>query len=296
MGNANNYLRLFNTREIAVIIWLLVFMAWAISKKNIRDSLFRVGKAFLNKKILSVIIAAILYASLIVFILSEIRIWETSLIKDTTFWFVGTAFVLLMNVNKATQDNGYFKKILIDSLKLVLVLEFVVNLYTFNLLIELILVPFLVAIIAMSAYAETKKEYLSFKKMCDLILLIFGIFLIFYVLAKVLGDYRSFATSENMRAFVLSPLLTFAYVPFLYLFALMMAYENLFLRIGFFVKDNKALAKVTKRKIILLCHLNLRKLNRFSRNSMQELINIGNEEDVNKLVGAFRTDRSLRKK
>lgn len=289
MGNADNYLGLFNARETAIIIWLLVFLAWAISQKKIRDSLFGVGKAFLHKKILSLIIATILYAGLIVFVLSKIGIWQTSLIKDTTFWLVGTAFVLLMNANKATQDNGFFKKILIDNLRLILLLEFVVNLYTFNLLIELILVPFLFVIIAMSAYAEMKKEYLPVKKMVDFILSIFGFFLISYALAKILGDYQSFATSENMRAFILPPLLTFAYIPFLYLFALMMAYENLFLRIDIFVKDNKALTKFAKRKIIRLCHLDLRKLNRFSRDSTQELIKISNEEDVRKLIGSFRT-------
>jgi len=191
--------------------------------------------------------------------------------------------MLLMNANKATQDNSFFKKILIDNLKFILVLEFVVNLYTFNLLIELILVPFLFVIIAISAYAEIKKEYLPVKKMVDYIMFIFGLFLITYALVKILGDYQSFTTSENMRAFILPPLLTIAYIPFLYLFVLMMVYENLFLRIDIFMKDNKALTKFAKRKIIRLCHLDLRKLNRFSRDSSQELIKISNKEDVRKL-------------
>lgn len=293
MSNANKYFGLFNTREIAIIIWLLIFLAWAMSQKKIRDSIFGVGKAFLRKKVLSVIIATILNAGLIVFILSKIGIWQTSLIKDTLFWLVGTAFVLLMNANKATQDNGFFKKILIDNLKLILVLEFIVNLYTFNLLLELILVPFLFVIIAISAYSEMKKEYLPVKKMVDFILFIFGLSLITYAFVKILGDFQSFAVSENMRAFILPPLLTFAYFPFLYLFALMMAYENLFLRISIFVKDNKALTKFAKRKIIRLCHLDLRKLNRFSRDSTQELTIISDEEDVKKLIGSFRTGRSL---
>lgn len=248
-----------------------------------------VVKAFSHKKILSVIIATILYTGLVVFILSKTGIWEILLIKDTIFWLVGTAFVLLMNVNKATQDNGFFKKILIDNLKLILVLEFIVNLYTFSLWIELILVPFLFVIIAMSAVAEMKKEYLPVKKAIDFILSAFGIFLITYALAKILGDYQSFATSENLRAFILPPLLTFAYIPFLYLFALVIAYENLFVRIDIFVKDNKALAKFAKRKIICLCHLNLRKLNRFSRESTQELLKISSEEDVANMIESFRT-------
>jgi len=288
MGKADNYLGLFNTRETAVIIWLLIVLAWAISQKKIRDSLFGLGKVILHKKILSVIIATVLYAGLIVFFLSKIGIWQISLIKDTTLWLIGTAFVLLINVNQATQDSGFFRKILIDNLKFILVLEFVLNLYTFNLLVELILVPFLFAVIGIGAYAETKKEYLPVKKMVDFILSIIGFFLISYAFAKIIGDYQSIVTSENMRAFILPPLLTFAYVPFLYLFALIMAYESLFLRIDFFVKDNKALAKFAKQKIVRLCHLNLRKLSRFSRDKTQELIKISSEEDVKKVIKGFR--------
>jgi len=287
MGNTNNFLDLFNTRETATIIWLLISLGLAISQKKIRKSLFELGKAFLHKKILCVVIAAIMYTCLIVFIFSKIGIWQTSLIKDTTFWFIGTAFALLLNVNNATQDN-FFKKILKDNLKLILVLEFIVNFYTFNLLIELILIPFLFLIIVMSAYAERKKEYIQVKKIFDFILSAFGIFLITYALSRTIIDYQRIASSENLRGFILPPLLTFAYIPFLYLFALTMEYENLFMRIDIFIKDNKALTKFAKRKIIHLCHINLRKLNSFSRKSTQELIKISSEEDVEKLIKRFR--------
>ncbi len=289
MSYIENYLDVFNAREVAVIFWLLLLFAWAISKKKIIDSIRRVIKTFLSFKILLILISAIIYVGLVVFVLSKLGIWRTTLIKDTIYWIVGTAFVLLMNVNKATEDKHYFIKLLKENLKLILVVEFILNIYSFNLLIEMILIPLLFVIIAISAYVERKKEYLHVKKMTDFILSIISIIIILYAFIKIIGNYQSFLSSENLRAFVLPPLLTFAYIPFLYLLALLFTYENLFFRIGYFIKDNQAPNKNVKWKIFRLCCLNLCKLKRFSRYISPKLVINSKEEDVMKLIGSFRT-------
>ena len=206
MNIAYFYIDLFNTREKAVIIWLLIFLAGAFSKKDIRNSFFVFVKNLFQRKILAVIIALLLYTGLIVFIFSKVEIWEVSMIKDTIFWLVGTAFVLLMNADKATQDKGFFKKILIDILKLILVIAFIINLYTFSLWVELILVPIFFVIVAMGAVAEMEQKSMIVKKIADFILSAFAVSLIVVALLKILGDYQAFATSENLRAFVLPPL------------------------------------------------------------------------------------------
>lgn len=277
----------FNTREIAIIIWLLVFMAWVFSQKNIRKSLVDVFKTLFHKKILSVIISAILYTGLIIFILSKIEIWEWSFLKDTIYWFIAIAFVLLMNTNKATQEEGFFVKILKDNLKIILVLAFILNLYTFNLLLEIILVPTLVFVGVISAFAETKKEYLPVKKLFDFILSLIGIFFIVFALGKVFGDFQNLATSNNLKTFILPSLLTFAFIPFVYFFALIMSYETLFVRLGIFNKNNPKLIKFTKRKIVRHCHLNLSKLNRFAKESTQDLIKISSQDDVLGIVKKY---------
>ena len=134
-------LQQFNTREIAVILWLGIFVLWALSQKSIRKSLLDVLKSLFQIKIFSVIIAAILYTGILVFILAQVGIWEWSLLKDTIYWFLCSALVLLMNTDKANQEKGFFIKILKDNLKIILILEFILAFYTFNLLVEIVLVP-----------------------------------------------------------------------------------------------------------------------------------------------------------
>lgn len=65
-----------------------------------------------------------------------------------------------------------------------------------------------------------------------------------------------------------------------------MAYETLFIRLKIFVKDQKLLSFV-KRRILLLCHLNLGKLNRFAQSSA--ITKITSKRDVQRLIKTFKT-------
>jgi len=292
MTDINFYIDTFNNREKAIIVWLVIFLVWALLQKNVRSSFLGVLKALFQKKILTVLVAMLLYVGLVVFIFYKIQFWDVFLVKDTVFWILGVAFILLMNANKATQDKHYFRKILLDNLKLILVLEFIINLYTFNLWIELILVPLLFLIVAMGAVAEFKKEYMPVKKIIDSILSFFGILLIIFALFKIFGDYRGFATTDNLRSFLLPLLLMLAYLPFLYLFTLLMAYENLFVRLDIFLKENKTLANFAKRKIFRLCFFDLGKLNRFAKESTSNLLNLKDKNDILSLVQKFRNQKN----
>lgn len=287
MEKVSIFLQQFNTREMAVIFWLLIMIVWVISQKTIRKSLFDVFRALFKLKILSVIISAILYTVLVAYILAKVGIWEWTLLKDVIYWFIAIAFVLLMNTNKATQEKGFFLNVLKDNLKIILVLEFLLTLYTFNLLAEIVLVPILVIIGVISAFAATKKEYLPVKKLFDFILSLIGIFFIIFALGKVFGDFQNIANSQSLRTLILPPLLTAAFIPFVYFFALIMAYETLFIRLSIFNKKNPSLIKFAKYKIMRLCHLNLAKLNHFAKESTQDLMKISNQEDVIVMINNY---------
>lgn len=276
-----------NGREKAVIVWLLIFLFWALTQKNIRTSIINLLKAFFQKKIVVVFLAMFVYVFFIILLFSKLQIWNASITKDTVFWILGSAFVLLMNVNNATQDDHHFKKILLDNLKLILVLEFIVTLYSFNFWIEMIFVPVMFLIVAMGAVAEIKKEYLPVKKLIDYVLSFIGIFLIVFAVSKIIGDYQGFLSADNLRSFVLPPLMTLAYMPFLYIFALIMAYEMLFVRLDIFLKNDKTLAGFAKQKIFRLCFLNLGKLNRFAKESTSDLLNLKDKNGILSLVEKF---------
>ena len=59
-----------------------------------------------------------------------------------------------------------------------------------------------------------------------------------------------------------------------------MAYENLFIRLDIFMKNDKENAIYEKRLIFSLCHLNLFKLNRFIKENSDELLRLNDKKEI----------------
>lgn len=287
---AGHFENLFSNREKALVIWILVFLTWGLSQREIAKSILGVLKALFQRKILIVLAAMVVYIGSEVWLFHRIGLWKANLMKDTVFWTFGTAFVYVVNANQATEKEHFFRKIVLDSLKLVLVLEFLVNFYTFDLWIEMILVPLIFTRVGMRTIADTNEEYQPVKKVIDAILAVFGIALLILAISSFLSDYDAITTSDNLRILVLPPALTLAYLPFLYFLALLMAYEILFVRIDIFLKGDKRIARFTKQKILILCHVNLGKLNRFARENTQELRRLKDKNDVMSMIQDFKNE------
>lgn len=160
------------------MIWLSIFFAWAISQANIRASFYDLSKLLLKKEIALPISCMLLYISVIVLVLRRIGFWDASATKDTILWTFGVAFVTLFNINKVSEDENFFSRIISGNLKLVIVFEFIVNLYTFSLVAELIIVPVITIVVLMNTVAENRPEYKPAETVLSYALGLFGIWLL----------------------------------------------------------------------------------------------------------------------
>ena len=282
------YINFFNNREKALIIWALIALMFILVNKDIRKSFLAVLKALFASKIAICLLLMLAYISLIVFAAYKAHVWDISLLKYTAIWVLGTAFILFMNTNKVTEEKKYFKKVLLDNVKLVVLLEFIINLYVFNLVVELILIPVLFFLAALLAVSETKKEYKLVKRLLQFVLAVYGIFLIIFAFVHIVGDFKDFATVYNLKDFLLTPLLTLSFLPFIYLLALYATYEALFTPVDIFLRDQKKeLRRFTKRQILHICLFNVKKLNRFSKEYTTHLMGVENKAEVIRLTRQF---------
>jgi hypothetical protein len=272
-----NIINALNNREIATTIWLAIIFLWALSISGVRHSIRNVLRVFFNKKIIAPLIAMLVYIFLVVMAFKKIGFWDMSAAKDTILWTLGTAFATYFSLNKVAQDSNYFKNVILDNIKFILILEFVVNLYSFNLAIELIVIPVVSLIVILNAFAESKPEYKRVKNFLNFFLGVFGLFLLAFTFREIILDFQNFATLKNLRDFFLPPLLSIALLPFVYIMALVMQYETFFVRIDI-ANKNSSIAKNVKRKIFATCHINLSKLNKVSKNAGHPKIN--SEADV----------------
>lgn len=274
-----HFINILNGRELATLIWLIGLSIFALSKKNIRIAINGLLHAFFIKKILVIQVLSLAYIGIVFYLLSILSIWDLSLTKDAIYWFIGTGLVILFNTNNATQDNRFFNKVLRETLRVTIIFEFIVNLYSFNLIVELIQLPLVALVIMMDVIVKQDEKLKLLRKPIDTSLSLYGFGLLGYSIYVMVHDFVNFASIHNIKAFILPIILTLSYLPFIYLFALVMAYESLFIRIKWSLK-NDALYKFAKLKILRQFSFKLSELNNFARSEVNSFWHIKTKEQL----------------
>lgn len=254
---------IFNNRELSTIIWIVILVFGIQFKKETRQATRGLIKAFLATSIVVVNLLAVLYSSLIIYLLYQIEFWNSFLLKDSIYWFIGSGFLILFNLNKANKEKHFFRKILRDNLKLILILEFLVNFHHFGLLVELIILPIITFLAMLQAVAEREERTIKVKSLIDWFFAIFGLIVLGISIRDVLVVFRDFANIPNLKSFLLPIILSITFIPFAYCIALYMNFQILFIRLSLFVRDENDL-RYAKWRTLLKSRMSLKKLNLIS--------------------------------
>lgn len=272
---------IFNAREQAIIIWLVTILILGCFNQKIRESLFSFFKILFSFKVLLILLLMALYGSLMVLILYKLNLWDFSLLKNTIIYGIGIGIVMLMNYERATKEQYFFKSVVFQNLKITLLLDFIINLYVFSLFAELVLLPIITLISCLAVVAGSKKEYTPVKKVMDFILASIGIYFILNAGVNIATNFQAFATIHNLKDFLIIPLFSVIYTPFVYIFAVIAGYEVLFKRIDIFMKDNSASKRrFAKLELIKACKINIKLINRFYGYSIAHFRDTGSKSDI----------------
>lgn len=254
---------IFNNRELASIIWLAIIGLLLQINKSTREASINLLKSFFEWKITSVILLALSYSAAIVWILWIFKFWDHALLKGTIIWFTGSGFFILMNLNKADKEKNFFKNILRDNLKLILILEFVINFHKFSLLAEMFILPALAFLAMLQVFAEKEERAKIVKTAIDWIFVIIAVTFFIISIRDITNDITGFANYSNLKSFLLPVILSISFIPFAYLIAVFMNYEILFVRLGFYLK-NKSDLRFAKLRTIKKCGLQLSRIRTLS--------------------------------
>lgn len=258
----NDIFLAINNREKAIILWLIILVVLASLKTSIRNSIKHLINAFFQKKLVQIYLAMILYVVGVTILLKKFEFWDVKNLPTTLKWFFIVAFVMLFNFEKANNPD-YFKNSLRDNLKVLVIVEFIVNLYVFNILVEFLVFPIILMLSIILALSETDSKYESVNKFLNGTFAIIGIFLLFYAVNQIISDFSGFITYKNLNDFYQPILYSLAFIPFVYLVALYSNYETFFVRLSFFVED-KSVLRYAKFKSIYAIKFNIQDLSRWS--------------------------------
>jgi hypothetical protein len=90
-----------NNRDLAILIWTFGFFMWMVSRRDVRPALAALLRSFVQPVILGTTLGLAVYACVLVFLGGKIEVCESGLTKKTMVWFLGTGFVLLLNMSRA---------------------------------------------------------------------------------------------------------------------------------------------------------------------------------------------------
>jgi hypothetical protein len=279
---------LFNNREIATTIWLFVIFAFSLSIGEVRKSLPNFVKGLFKRKILIWLFIMIVYTAGIVITLYSVGIWNFSLLKDTIIWFCFTGVVMSFNLAISSGNENLFRKIITENIKIVIVIEFLVNTYTFSLVGELVFVPFMTLIVMIDAIAQRDKKCSSAAELMNGLQVIIGMAILIYAVSNAISDYKNFGSLDTMRSFVLPPLLTISFSPLIYLILLFVSYEDLFVNLNLGYEKGKKLKNYARKEIIKHCLFSLKKIKKASNMNIYNLMHVRNEKDVDDMIKVYK--------
>lgn len=178
----------FSSREIAVVFWTVAFLILVLSVKGVRESALGLVRQALLSKVILVWLSLVVYAVILVLGLRELGLWTIDLLKDTLIWFAFGALAYPFQFHDPQKTPRVLRVLVRDSLSVLIVVEVLVETYTFSLPIELIIVPTITLIAMMGAVAETREEHKPVAKILGNVQALFGLVLLAIVVRRAVID------------------------------------------------------------------------------------------------------------
>ena len=279
---------ILSTREWATLIWGCIFMLYVLCHREIRKSLWNVIVIFFDKKLRILWEIILLYVLTITMVFCYLPIWENIYIKDIIIWFLFSGLIYCMNAVSSEADETYIKKILKDNLKFTMILEFFMSTFTFNIWIELAIIPVITIITVMNVIAERKEEYKNVHKSLDSVLAIAG-FWIFYETIKIgINEYKQLNIINTLVSFIIPIAYLILIIPLEYALELYSKYELLFLRMTFKEEKDKKTKIRHRVAVICSCRISVHRVLLFQREYMGRMYVKMKDNEFEKLIQEFR--------
>ncbi len=279
---------ILSTREWATIIWGLLLLIYIMSHKELRKSFGKVIVILWGKKLRRLWEIILIYVLIITFIFCRSSVWENIYIKDIIIWFLSSGFIICMNAVSKEADDQYISKVIKDNLKLTIILEFLMSTFTFNILIELAIIPIITIITVMNAIAERKAEYNNVHKLLDFVEAIAGFWIIYETLKIGVIEYKELNVINTLVSFMIPIVYLVLIIPLVYILELYSKYELLFFRMTFKEEKDNQIKFRHRVAVLCSCRNSVRRVLLFQREYMGRMYVGMKDDEFEKLIQEFR--------
>ena len=275
----------FSTREVAVGIYGLLAIILACTNKKIRIAVIGVVKAACQKPFLVLFFWVWVYVTGIIYCMCELHLWKWVFLKDVFAWVVFAGAPLGFKAAWKKVEDGFFRNMILENLRLVAFVEFIVSSFTFSLAVEMIVQPILLGLTSLQSFSGTKEEWKPAKMFFDIVVSIVSLVFLGFTLRTAIRTFSVVGVPDLLVTFCVPISLSICYVPVVYVLALRAKYREIFVRIVIRGANNKREIRARKRTVILACGASYRKICEFSRQYCYNYIpSVKSANDDNRFV------------
>ncbi len=237
---------LFNNREIASLVWLGVLLAVVLLASRKDGGIFRSLRSLLASfSHPKVLVPLLLYAGWVLASLipaSILGVWEPGLWVTTVTWLLLSGLGLLFKFPDVIEEPGFFKLAIMRLVQTAVLIEFVANLASFALWVELVLQALALVFGMASAVASSDPEHAQVTRLANGYFVTYGLLAAIWGLSQLVSDWSTFDHGDLLREFLLPIWLTPVALVYVYALAVYAAYETANVQIRFASKG-RVLAK-----------------------------------------------------
>lgn len=224
--------------------------------------------------------------------LSKLPCWKNIYIKDIVFWFFGSGLIYCINALSNEADEKFIRKILKESFHFTIIFEFIVNTFTFNIWIELAIIPITTILIVMKTFVDQKKNYKDLQKLLNIILALGGFLAFGATFIVGLHEYRKLNIFDTFVSFAIPFIYLVLIIPLVYSMVLISKYEFLFVNMS--SKENKDRKARRKHRIIIVnaCKFSIYRVLLFQKKYVYKMYRNMSELEFKNLMKEFHQEYS----
>lgn len=255
---------IFSSRELAFMTWSVIILIWICFSQKLRHCLREILKAFFAIKLQILFVGGYIYLGLILILIMGYIHWDNVLIKDCIIFTLITSIAMIGGaIGQKRVRNNIF-----DTVKATTIIAFYINVFTFNFIIEFVLLPVIVFLSMTAAYAKSSINPEENRVGCLLESFINLVYLgiIIYGGINIYQNPSIIIQEQSVYSLILPFILTVCFTPYLFVVKLYSAYEYFLIRLKASTANlARKHYRIRRNMIIKTCGFNLNKLEYVSK-------------------------------
>lgn len=218
-----------DTRQWASVLWLAVLVVAGVAMPTVRRSSADVAKVFFGSwKLVVVFLSFFGWLALACYLGSVVGIWNPRLVPDTVAWLLASGLGLLLSAREIAKKRQFFRRAVLSTIGLSAFMQFALNLHTFHLAVELVLLPAVTLLVLVTALADPGQR--PAQRVAGTLLAIIGVWVVAATVRGLVDSRHELDLRQIGLEFAFSVWFPLVALPFVYVVALVMAYEMVLAR------------------------------------------------------------------